>query len=519
MNERTAAFKILSHAGLLIQGAGKTLVFDPWLVGSSYWRSLWNYPPVSRALIESLRPDYIYLTQIHWDRFHGPSLRKFDRATPIYIPRLPSGRMRKDLMDMGFMDVTELRHGRTIEPSPGFRITSYQYHPFNDSAAVVECGGAVFFNSNDARFKGAPLDQILARHPRIDFLFRSHGPAGERACFDYMDAPMRTGEDAEAHLRDFDDFGRLVGARYAIPFAGNHCYLHRETFHLNHTLTTPAQVEAFCKNRRRAPDGSADDGLPEVKAMIAGDYWSAETGFSIGDTPFSTDRDRCLDGYARSQADVLGKFYGLEERTDATLMQVEGYFRKFIEALPWFARRIFRGRQVTYVLTGKGTHRFWIDIDRGVVREISGMDDENHPLQIHTSAYIFRRCMAQDLFVHLGVSRRVLFRCKRSDAKYIHLLNTLFHMYESGMLPVWKLLSPRFLLCWFPRWREVAGLAATLAHKVLATSPVTPPVSAPITLPVKLPETRGLSALPPGMATRVYRPKTAAIAVPGGSQL
>src|SRR5437879_3258888 len=104
-------FQILSHAGLLIKGSGKTLVFDPWLVGSAYWRSWWNYPPVPRSLWESLQPDFIALTHIHWDHFHGPSLRKFARETPILIPRGHALRMKRDLHAMGFPDVRELRHG------------------------------------------------------------------------------------------------------------------------------------------------------------------------------------------------------------------------------------------------------------------------------------------------------------------------------------------------------------------------------------------------------------------------
>lgn len=505
--EKSAAFQILSHAGLLVKGGGKSLIFDPWLVGSCYWRSWWNYPPVPRPLIDSLRPDFIYLTHIHWDHFHGPSLRKFPRETPILIPKLPSLRMRKDLLEMGFPNVTEVGHGRTVELAPGLRITSYQFYPFNDSAAVVECGDTTLFNANDAKFMGAPLEQILSRHPRIDFVFRSHSPANERMCFDFMDAPMRPKHEAGRHLRDFDDFARKVGARYAIPFASNHCYLHRETFHLNHTVITPVQVEIYCRSRERAN--------AEVKAMVAGDTWSSETGFTIGEAPWFTDRERCLRRYADSQAEVLAEFYALEARTDATLVQVEGYFRKFIPALPWIARRIFRGRPVTYVLTGKVRRFFWVDIERGVVREITGMKDADHPLQIHTSAYIFRRCMAQDLFIHLGIGKRVLFRCKQADANYIHILITLFNMYETGMLPAWKMLSPRFVLGWVPRWREVALYAAILTRMAMGR----PFVMADYLV------TKGLGARPPvsqsspGTApTRVYRPKTAEIAVPGGSQ-
>lgn len=52
-------FTILSHAGLEVESDGRSLVIDPWLVGSCYWRSWWNYPP-PRELIRRLRPDFIY---------------------------------------------------------------------------------------------------------------------------------------------------------------------------------------------------------------------------------------------------------------------------------------------------------------------------------------------------------------------------------------------------------------------------------------------------------------------------
>src|SRR4030095_4703284 len=98
-------FQILSHAGLAITGNGVCLVCDPWLIGSTYWRSWWNYPPVSKELIASLKPDFIYLTHVHWDHFQGVSLRKFGKSIPIVIPREPRGRMRRDLDLMGFSTV------------------------------------------------------------------------------------------------------------------------------------------------------------------------------------------------------------------------------------------------------------------------------------------------------------------------------------------------------------------------------------------------------------------------------
>lgn len=454
-----ARFQILSHAGLLVQGGGKSLIFDPWLVGSSYWRSWWNYPPVSRALVDSLRPDFIYLTHFHWDHFHGPSLRKFPRETPILVPKGPARRMLKDLNGMGFRNVIEIAHGRSVELAPGFRLTSYQFHPFTDSAAVVECQGVTLFNANDAKFMGAPLEQILRRHPKIDFLFRSHSSANPRMCFDYMDAPERERDDPGRYLRDFAAFARKVGSRYAVPFASNHCYLHRETYHMNDSVITPVQVKAFCR--------SQDSGQPEVKVMVSGDGWSSETGFAIADGPWFTERERCLAAYAAGQAPALEKSYALEARADVSLPEVAGYFGGFIRSLPFAARLPFRGKPVTYVLTGKTEARFWVDIYRGVVREIGAVDDSLHPLQIHTSAYVFRRCMAQGLFIHLGISKRVLFRASRADAKFLWFLIFLFDLYECEMLPLRRMLSPRFLLRWAPRWRELGLYGSIFVRKLL----------------------------------------------------
>ena len=75
-------FRVLGHACLEVTSNSKQLLCDPWLVGSAYWRSWWNYPPVPDDLVDTLKPDFIYLTHMHWDHFHGPTLRRLglDRA-------------------------------------------------------------------------------------------------------------------------------------------------------------------------------------------------------------------------------------------------------------------------------------------------------------------------------------------------------------------------------------------------------------------------------------------------------
>ena len=79
-------FRVLSHAGLQVRAGGKELLCDPWVLGSCYWRSWWNYPPVPQALPAELRPDFVYLTHLHWDHFQGPSLRLFPKDTRFIVP-------------------------------------------------------------------------------------------------------------------------------------------------------------------------------------------------------------------------------------------------------------------------------------------------------------------------------------------------------------------------------------------------------------------------------------------------
>ena len=56
------SFKIHSHACLEVNTSSSKLLVDPWLVGSCYWRSWWNYPPIQPIDFELLNPDVIYIT-------------------------------------------------------------------------------------------------------------------------------------------------------------------------------------------------------------------------------------------------------------------------------------------------------------------------------------------------------------------------------------------------------------------------------------------------------------------------
>ena len=441
-------FQILSHAGMSLEGAGVNLVFDPWLVGSTYWRSWWNYPPVPRELIEGLRPDFIYLTHIHWDHFQGPSLRKFNRSTPIIVPKGNYSRMKQDLHSMDFENVIELKHRESMELSPGLRITSYQCGVFLDSAVMVECEGYTLFNANDAKFMGLPLREILRRHPKIDFVFRSHSSANSFLCYEIIDKPSEPVDDTARYIRNFANFARTCGARYAIPFASNHCHLHKDVFHFNRLVQTPHMVkEHFEKHHIESPI---------VKIMVSGDSWSSEKGFVIRQNEILENRDQFLKRYRKSKQEILERYYRQEERVVVKLGQLEKYFHKFFQTIPFLVRFFFKDQRIAYVLhAGEQKYFFEVDVFAGKVRQLDTVDDSTHSMQIHTSTMIMRDCMAKDLFGHLGISKRVRFRTTFGKKKYLHILDFLFNMYEYDMLPVRRNFQRRSVETWLLRWREV----------------------------------------------------------------
>src|SRR5882762_2708746 len=134
-------FTILSHAGLCVEHNGVRIVSDPWLIGSCYWRSWWNFPEPHAELIEHLNPNFVYITHLHWDHFHGASLKKlFSPDVHILVPKVPTERMVRDLKWLGFHNVTEIAHGSEIQLGKDFTLSSYQFGPSVDSAMLLSGG-------------------------------------------------------------------------------------------------------------------------------------------------------------------------------------------------------------------------------------------------------------------------------------------------------------------------------------------------------------------------------------------
>ena len=155
-------FTVISHACLYVEHKDIKLLIDPWIIGSCYWRSWWNYPEVSQKIINKIKPTHIYITHLHWDHYHGPSLRQFNKLNPTFLfPKHFNKRMKKDLLrDFKFSKIRELNHGQTYKLRDDFKIASYQFNPICiDSSLVIEADGIKLLNCNDSKTFGFSLKQ------------------------------------------------------------------------------------------------------------------------------------------------------------------------------------------------------------------------------------------------------------------------------------------------------------------------------------------------------------------------
>lgn len=459
-------FTILSHAGLRVDAGGRSLVCDPWIVGSCYWRSWWNYPPPPEKLIERLSPDFIYLTHLHWDHFHSPSLKRFDPATSILVPRAHFSRMVEDLRSLGFRSVRELTHGVTVLLADGLKVTSYQFGPALDSALVVQSGEWTLLNANDCKLMGPPLRHLLRRHPKIDFVLRSHSSASAYPFCVSSEHPedlaLRGRED---YAPEFLAFAEAVGARYAVPFASNHCFLHRETARFNPTIVSPEDIKRHFDAHGK--------GETLCRVMLPGDSWSSEGGFTIAPNDYFSRREARLAELAERHSETLRRFYAKEDAVRPDWETFEKYFRQMLASLPPGLGSVFPAR-VLFRVHGAEPAEWLLDFrNRRILRSVSPSEEWDFRVEVH--ANVLRDCCRKRMFSVFTASKRVHYHLRTKPAlRQLFLFNLLMDLYESDCFPLRLMLRRRFLANWARRWREVFFYLSLLPRLALRRDQLEP---------------------------------------------
>lgn len=441
--------KILSHASALVESKESTFIMDPWLIGSCYWRSWWNYPPVDRGLLDSLKVDAIYLTHVHWDHWHGPSLKKlFSRDTLIITHDEPNKRSINDLKKIGFRNIKLLKHGETFKFGD-IKITPYQFGLFlNDSALVVETPDMKLLNANDCKIAGTALRSIIKKHGPFDFALRSHSSANDRVCYTLESADYSF-DDKDHYSRSFALFMEAVKPKYAVPFASNHCHLHKDVFSMNNVVNDPFKLKSYLNKNELLQD-------IDLKIMLSGDYWSSESGFHINpqNRGYFENKEKHIAKYHDEVNDKLEAYYTLENRIKPNSRIIE-MFEKQISSIPRMLRSRLTDFSYKMVLFNDEVEYYYIVTPKKAsVEECEASKDLGATVRIPIK--IFLDSVAMNMFHHSSISKRnkYIFKTEQQLLQYEKFQDLLEYV-ELEVFPIRLKYIRNLVKAYVLRWREV----------------------------------------------------------------
>ena len=450
-------FKVLGHACLFIELGEIKLLIDPWLVGSTYWRSWWNYPKVDEKILSSVKPTHIYITHLHWDHFHGPSLKYFEKYNPeIILPKACTERMKLDMRKFfNFNNIYEIEHSKKIYLSKNFSITSYQFNPIIiDSVLVIESKNQCLLNANDTKVFGLSLRQIIKNHKPIDFVFRSHSSASQIPhCIEGYNNYGFVRSKIE-YAEEFIRFAEKVNARYAIPFASSHIYLHKLSREYNRFYNSPKEVYDLMLSKRSKVD---------CQIMPSGSKWSSKDGFQIIPNDYSS-INKHIEEYYSLYKEKIDKDFKNEFKKKVNKKAFYNYFKDFLSSLSILPTNLKFG-----FLILKDENNFSLN-DLAIVDmkkrrsifiedyniEINKNIPKNLDFILTITPKIFNDCNLKKMYNCWGPSKLMKIHLKEKKMlKKYHKFCLLIDLFENDGLPFWNIFRIRQMKNRFIRWREI----------------------------------------------------------------
>lgn len=428
----------VGHASALIEHNGKRLLFDPWLDGSVYWGSWWHFPEPA-ASADLFEVDYIYLSHWHFDHMHAETLAKFSRDVRLILPKFPVSGLPEPLRSMGFRNITELGNGGSFDLANGFRLTSYQVQLQDDSAAVVTCTEAdgretTIVNLNDAKPLPSTWRRLRRRHPRIDFMLRSHSPAWSYpTAFEFENPADAIAVDGETYKEAFRAAAEQLAPRYAIPFASGVCHLTADTLFENANLILARDLLAYFAEKPLAGT--------ELRYMAPGSTWEAGEGFSASAAP--PDQAALSTFVARALVDRAPELARIEREIDARVLKTEVFDKYFRElrarSLPlwWLVDACWRFD----ISSSRGTRTLSFDFRRSRTT----LGDPGRPVTatFRVAEGILAEALETMTFSNIDVAKRWKVRLARGQVTKYFLIGTFSGLNEAGYLRLGNLWNAR----------------------------------------------------------------------------
>ena len=186
-----------------------------------------QFPPPPESALR-FRPDAIWISHEHSDHFHEPTLRLYDRSTPIYLPAFANGRLEERCYALGFTDVHVLPFGEQRRVHERVAITCFEPGSlWNDASALIEVDDFKILNINDAGLN----PRLRERTGAVDIVCSAFGvgASGYPLTWSHIDDGQKKQIIETNRLGMFEmlrEAVRLYGPRYVLPFAGHFALWH-----------------------------------------------------------------------------------------------------------------------------------------------------------------------------------------------------------------------------------------------------------------------------------------------------
>ena len=353
--------EVIGHATLRVQGGGRTLLTDPWLVDPIGCSSGFHFPPLVHDTARlAAETDAIYISHIHPDHFNPPTLAAFPRTIPIYIGRYRRKEFRDEVAALGFPVVEVPFQEPTRVAGTDLEITiiehDYEESAAYDSSIVIRAPGFSVFDNNDCFLRPEKYRWVRERFA-IDYAFLGYSPASFfPICFE-MDAAEKArllDLAAERRYDDFLDAAELLGARLAIPFASGARFLHEAALWRNVAFNSATEAV------RRLP-------TRDLRGAVMGPGDRIEADGTITRVSAVLDKDDELaanDAYARRVQDWV---IACSKQDPPARADIVEQFRDYVltlwqqnrDKLPGVSRHV-----IAYALLGSPERRFYFDFSR-----------------------------------------------------------------------------------------------------------------------------------------------------------
>lgn len=458
-------FTVLSHACLLLKRGQTKIIIDPWLIGACYWGSWWNFPEPQLDPHQLADVDYVIISHVHWDHWHGLTLKKFFKGCHYIVPDEYQHRSYDDLKRINIGPITQVKHGRSLQLSDEIKITCYNFGLFlNDSAIIIETPECKLLDANDCKITGLPLQHILKKHGHFDFALRSHSSANYRACINTNNS--YSADDPEHYARSFKLFMQKVKPTYAVPFASNSCHLHQDTVKFNHLITNPKVMQQQIGTNPFPPT--------KLTIMLPGSSWSSTDGFSLMPTDCFDDVESHLMSYQQRKQTALETLYA-KESTLKIDQRLRDRHLQHLQTIPLFFRKKLQHHSLAYAIRRMNaeTTYFTVNVTKLTMEPCDQHTYEHAQIRFDWPLQVFRDAVYKKMYHHAFISKRVLFYIPNAKlARPLQLMIDSLERIELGVFPLragyfWELFKSYCV-----RYREIIVYFAAFYYAKIKKMPL-----------------------------------------------